>query len=801
MRCHGPNANAGNYYTLSGGERFPPNTKDVVLADGKAHGWLDDPALASGSAGVWDIDLRRWLRWSDRPLVDVKGKVVVTETLLLGQHMLRVPQCCAGGPQTGKLIEKLPEFEISFGWTHGSSLAVRPSGVTFIGKVKDHTIVRYQSSFSDSAYVLSTKEGGNGGDGIFSPTSPILYGGQWFPKLGWVNQVQGFHTDDKGRILALATFNLEHDLSERVWILLLITPKGVHVPTSVPAPPIMVDPVTIPTASAPLAKVVTNPSDLVKARQVVGIAADGVARTVIGIPTLKVSDDVKVEICASKEDASKEGAKTCGTLNAEEYGLLANIGDIQTDLTKTNKPLQPINSAAVPGATDPYAFVVYRAPLDFTRRAVGGAAALVDPSCPTGYNQEDCKAPSRSIFLRITYANGAHPPPYEIKVVRPPVVLVHGYASDACSWSTFTPLVGSTSIFSTTLIDYSGPVKIVSTIPWYGTLVSSGTVPANTIGIEWNAHNVLPTIVSSLVAFRLGNPGYIAEAGTTNVIPNRLNCLPSDQAKTDQVAAIQVDVVGHSMGGLIAKAMLQDPSYLTQTPFRSGLMHKLITLGTPHLGSQYAMRLLDGNNECVRLATADSTNKFTSSPSLFFLSLALADSPSSVSGATADLRGNGKELDDQDWSWKDHPFLIKIRTVPTLVPSPPIALVAAIASTPQFNNIDLVQTWAYWGAAACKIKGDFLADNYSGGLWGRIFGMSPNDGFVAQSSALDGRTPGTPGTKVVVGFAHGHGTVDDIGIGAPSLPDGGLVSAWTINLLNSSVGDSKVFIHNYGKPQ
>jgi photosystem II stability/assembly factor-like uncharacterized protein len=60
--------------------------------------------------------------------------------------------------------------------------------------------------------------------------------------------------------------------------------------------------------------------------------------------------------------------------------------------------------------------------------------------------------------------------------------------------------------------------------------------------------------------------------------------------RSRRIAASQVDVVGHSMGGLVARARERDP----RLPFRRrenrnlGELHKLITIGTPHKGSPLA---------------------------------------------------------------------------------------------------------------------------------------------------------------------------------------------------------------------
>ena len=57
-----------------------------------------------------------------------------------------------------------------------------------------------------------------------------------------------------------------------------------------------------------------------------------------------------------------------------------------------------------------------------------------------------------------------------------------------------------------------------------------------------------------------------------------------DLRKT-QIAVTQVDVVGHSMGGLATRSYAQGATYKNSSNFGAGDIHKLITIGTPHLGS------------------------------------------------------------------------------------------------------------------------------------------------------------------------------------------------------------------------
>lgn len=54
------------------------------------------------------------------------------------------------------------------------------------------------------------------------------------------------------------------------------------------------------------------------------------------------------------------------------------------------------------------------------------------------------------------------------------------------------------------------------------------------------------------------------------------------------IAASQVDIVSHSMGGLMARGFVQQPDYKGKENYMKGSIHRLITIGTPHLGGPLA---------------------------------------------------------------------------------------------------------------------------------------------------------------------------------------------------------------------
>ena len=54
------------------------------------------------------------------------------------------------------------------------------------------------------------------------------------------------------------------------------------------------------------------------------------------------------------------------------------------------------------------------------------------------------------------------------------------------------------------------------------------------------------------------------------------------------IDASQVDIVAHSMGGLMARGFTQQSDYKNDDNNMKGYIHRLITIGTPHFGAQLA---------------------------------------------------------------------------------------------------------------------------------------------------------------------------------------------------------------------
>lgn len=246
-----------------------------------------------------------------------------------------------------------------------------------------------------------------------------------------------------------------------------------------------------------------------KGRQVLGVATDGVAQLVIRIPAKSAGEQFMLTVLNAQQVES---------INQDEDGAVADVINARFGSSVT--------VTAQDTAQGPMAFALYLAPRDFAR------------SCNSSPCQSDIDATSREVTLQLQTGNTINTVP--IKIVRPPVMLIHGLWSQPSVWNNF-PLT-SNPRFQTSRADYK---------------------ETNGESIEINTLNVEAELDIDLREFK----------------------------SVSKVAAVQFDLVTHSMGGLIARNLATLNSYRRVSNYRAGDIHKLITLDTPHLGSQFANRL------------------------------------------------------------------------------------------------------------------------------------------------------------------------------------------------------------------
>jgi pimeloyl-ACP methyl ester carboxylesterase len=112
-------------------------------------------------------------------------------------------------------------------------------------------------------------------------------------------------------------------------------------------------------------------------------------------------------------------------------------------------------------------------------------------------------------------------------------------------------------------------------------------------------HNLIYAVdYGSLSSQAFSDPGI-----QSRLLSRMTNALAS--AAAAGMAARSVDVVAHSMGGLVTRYFLSTAGYSRNPALLPNPIHKLITIGTPHLGTNLATTLV--NNQ-------DQTTVFAASP-------------------------------------------------------------------------------------------------------------------------------------------------------------------------------------------
>ena len=67
------------------------------------------------------------------------------------------------------------------------------------------------------------------------------------------------------------------------------------------------------------------------------------------------------------------------------------------------------------------------------------------------------------------------------------------------------------------------------------------------------------------------------------------------------ISASQVDIIAHSMGGLIARGLCQQNGYKAKENDMKGHIRRLITIGTPHFGADLSGRLFGQKDKWLQL--------------------------------------------------------------------------------------------------------------------------------------------------------------------------------------------------------
>lgn len=501
-------------------------------------------------------------------------------------------------------------------------------------------------------------------------------------------------------------------------ILVLVCISGLALAQQTGAPQLtMLDPVPS-LLNGPM--VTNNPNTLAtKGRVVQGIAADSATQVVLRVPANSVGEQFAFTVINDQGQQS--------TSSAEDGGLGA-IGSSAFTASQ-------ISVAAVSTSKGPMAFAIYGVPVDFPR--------------PDG---QDSGETERFITLNVLAQDTGMSSNTSVTILRPPLTLIHGLWGSPDSWDNFTPLIDDPR-FSILRADYSAVIgpQIKSYKPSYPSWAVSSLKSAqqNSLGFAYNAPIVGKQMAAFITQFKLGaNPESIP------------------------VAAVQVDVVAHSMGGDITRTFPQFKQFYNNTTFALGYVHKVITIGTPHWGSPLATHLVDNNDQCVRGILA-----LSGSPS--FTSVTF-NNGTTTTGGVGDLEGDG-------FGGGLSPALQKLQN-PISHPLP-TALVQGLESQGQLDGLNNSPAAEYIRIFCFT---DYLARHLTSSGWPQVFNQD-SDSIVPALSEVAGLTDFT----LVNGVIHSS-SAELLGFGPPAeLDAAGGIPGTVTDLLNTPV-TSMIFV---GLPQ
>ena len=304
------------------------------------------------------------------------------------------------------------------------------------------------------------------------------------------------------------------------------------------------------------AVILTDPESLATlGTPVTGITADQASVVVLRIPAANVGDMVTLTLFNDQTPPAQ-------STSVIDDGELANVDS--ADPTRSSQ----IQVTAVNTNEGPMAFAVYFSPTEFTRQN----------------NTDDSTAYQRMVYIQAEDQSDQTSTQEEVPltILRPPVFLLHGLWSGPSSFALMEPaLTSAAPIFCPAACiargDYSFPTAISNPIP------SSFSVPPGP-DVE-----VPTSVAGSALGFMYNAPLVLSE----------IQAVVVDFRATNNAAATQVDVVAHSMGGDITRTLPTLSGYKDSASFEVGSVHKLITIGTPHLGSPIATQLFQAQNACA----------------------------------------------------------------------------------------------------------------------------------------------------------------------------------------------------------
>ena len=84
-----------------------------------------------------------------------------------------------------------------------------------------------------------------------------------------------------------------------------------------------------------------------------------------------------------------------------------------------------------------------------------------------------------------------------------------------------------------------------------------------------------------------------------------------DRCNKQHISVSKVDIIAHSMGGLIARGLCQQNGYKAKENYMKGQIRRLITIGTPHFGAGLAGILYRQKDNWYSNKQQDNKDTFT----------------------------------------------------------------------------------------------------------------------------------------------------------------------------------------------
>lgn len=305
----------------------------------------------------------------------------------------------------------------------------------------------------------------------------------------------------------------------------------------------IVDPNNLNTGSPKLVtaqgEITTDTSKLLNARgpEVKGVVADGVTQLLLKVE----ADESTSEVTFSVDG----GSLADGGLKA-----IGSSASLETSL--------PVQVRSAGGKR--WAFAVYISPTNFSATATA--------------------QPDREIKL-LAQAGATAATPKPLKLKRPPVALVHGVWSDKEAWKGLEDYLVNNDYLARHLdpVESKFARDVILRVNYGGETDCPNAYGAGSFDPSANEEEDRK-VVKALMA---KNDELIEEL------------------RKRGIAGTQVDIVAHSMGGLVArsrvKANFDAEPYYRRANFNRGDFHKLITVGTPHKGTPFADHVIRYRNE------------------------------------------------------------------------------------------------------------------------------------------------------------------------------------------------------------